>query len=236
MVKIDQGATPECGTTPPGWSKQREVETIRVGILDDHALLLESIAMGLATSDLIDVVGTWTGIDGLEQAADELQIDVLVADLELGPNLGAEVVGEITQRLDARVLLMSGTGDVRGVAAALEAGCSGFISKGRSLQEVIAAVATIARGGAVFPNDILAQVMDSGLNRGGSGLTKRETDVLELLAAGRNAAEIAEELYLSLSTARNHIASILGKLGARSQLEAVVIAARAGLVRVGWSQ
>lgn len=207
---------------------------LRVGILDDHALLLESIALGLSSSEDIEVVGTFTSLSELEDRADELEIDVLIADLELGPRLGTEVVGETTRRLDARVLLMSGTGDVRGVTAALDAGCSGFISKGRSLQEVIAAVLTVGRGGAVFPNDILAQVMDSGLNRIGATLTGREADVLALLASGKNATEIADQLFLSLNTSRNHIASILSKLGARSQLEAVVLAARAGLVRVGW--
>jgi len=212
------------------------VEPLFVGILDDHALLLESIALGLATSDLIEVVGTYTNLADLEAAADELKIDVLVADLELGPRLGTEVIGETTRRLDARVLLMSGTGDVRGVTAALDAGCSGFISKGRSLQEVIAAVLTVGRGGAVFPNDILAQVMDSGLTRIGATLTSREADVLALLASGKNATEIADELFLSLNTSRNHIAAILNKLGARSQLEAVVLAAHAGLVRVGWQK
>ncbi len=209
---------------------------LRVGILDDHSLLLESIALGLATREEIEVVGTFTNLADLEAAADELEIDVLVADLELGPRLGTEVVGETTRRLDARVLLMSGTGDVRGVTAALDAGCSGFISKGRSLQEVIAAVLTVGRGGAVFPNDILAQVMDSGLTRVGATLTARETDVLALLASGKNATEIADELFLSLNTSRNHISAILNKLGARSQLEAVVLAARAGLVRVGWEK
>ena len=212
------------------------MEPLFVGILDDHALLLESIALGLATSDLIEVVGTYTNLADLEAAADELKIDVLVADLELGPRLGTEVIGETTRRLDARVLLMSGTGDVRGVTAALDAGCSGFISKGRSLQEVIAAVLTVGRGGAVFPNDILAQVMDSGLTRIGATLTSREADVLALLASGKNATEIADELFLSLNTSRNHIAAILNKLGARSQLEAVVLAAHAGLVRVGWQK
>lgn len=207
---------------------------LRVGILDDHVLLLESIALGLATREDIEVVGTFTSLGELEAAADELEIDVLVADLELGPRLGTEVIGETTRRLDARVLLMSGTGDVRGVTAALEAGCSGFISKGRSLHEVIAAVLTVGGGGAVFPNDILAQVMDSGLSRIGATLTTRETDVLTMLASGKNATEIADELFLSLNTSRNHIAAILSKLGARSQLEAVVLAARAGIVRVGW--
>lgn len=210
------------------------MDRLRVGILDDHALLLESIALGLASSKDIEVVGTYTSLTDLETGADELDIDVLVADLELGPRLGTEVVGETTRRLDARVLLMSGTGDVRGVSAALDSGCSGFISKGRSLQEVIAAVLTVGRGGAVFPNDILAQVMDSGLTRVGADLTGRESDVLALLASGKNATEIADELFLSLNTSRNHIAAILSKLGARSQLEAVVLAARAGLVRVGW--
>lgn len=210
------------------------MEPLRVCIVDDHALLLESIALGLGTSDDIEIVGSFTDLADLEAVADDLQVDVLVADLELGSRRGTEVVGETSRRLDARVLLMSGVGDVRGVTAALDAGCSGFISKGRSLQEVIAAVLTVGRGGAVFPNDVLAQVLDSGLHRVGATLTSRELEVLRLLASGRNASEIADELFLSLNTSRNHIAAILSKLGAGSQLEAVVVAARAGLVKVGW--
>ncbi len=212
------------------------MDTVRVGIVDDHLLLLESISMGLASSDQIEVVGSFTNLADLEKASESIEMDVLVTDLELGTEIGTDVVGEITRRLNARVLLTSGTGDVRGVTAALEAGCSGFISKGRSLNEVIAAVLTVGRGGAVFPNDVLAEVLSSGLADQGASLTSRESDVLALLASGRNAAEIAEELFFSLNTSRNHIASILSKLGARSQLEAVVIAARAGLVRVGWEQ
>jgi DNA-binding NarL/FixJ family response regulator len=209
---------------------------VRVGIVDDHLLLLDSFALGLASSDQIEVVGAFTNLADLEEASESVEMDVLVTDLELGPELGTDVVGEITRRLNARVLLTSGTGDVRGVTAALEAGCSGFISKGRSLQEVIAAVLTVGRGGVVFPNDVLADVLSSGLVNQGANLTSRESDVLALLACGRNAAEIADELAMSLNTSRNHIASILSKLGARSQLEAVVYAARAGLVRVGWEQ
>lgn len=212
------------------------MEPVRVGIVDDHLLLLESISIGLDSSDEIEVVGSYTNLADLERVSESLEMDVVVTDLELGTEIGTDVVGEITRKLNARVLLTSGTGDVRGVTAALEAGCSGFISKGRSLKEVIAAVLTVGRGGAVFPNDVLAEVLSSGLVDQGANLTNRETDVLALLACGRNAAEIADELYFSLNTSRNHIASILSKLGARSQLEAVVIAARAGLVRVGWEQ
>lgn len=202
--------------------------------MDDHALLLESIVLGLGSSPDIEVVASFTNLADLEAAVPDLEIDVLVADLDLGDRRGTEVVGETSRLLDARVLLMSGVGDVRGVSAALEAGCSGFISKGRSLRETVAAVQTVGRGGAVFPTDILAKVLDSGLHRVGDTLTKRETDVLLLLASGKSASEIAEELFLSLNTSRNHIAAILNKLGANSQLEAVVIAASAGLVRVGW--
>ena len=212
------------------------MKPLRVCIVDDHALLLESIVLGLGSSPDIEVVASFTNLADLEEAVPDLEIDVLVADLYLGDRRGTEVVGETSRLLDARVLLMSGVGDVRGVSAALEAGCSGFISKGRSLRETVAAVQTIGRGGAVFPTDILAKVLDSGLHRVGETLSKRETDVLTLLASGKNATEIAETLFLSLNTSRNHIAAILSKLGAGSQLEAVVIAARAGLVRVGWEE
>ncbi len=209
--------------------------TLRVGVLEDHALLLESLVLGLEREDSIEVVATFSDIDSLEAAADSLELDVLVADLEVGQRLGTEVVGETSRRLGARVLLMSGTGDLRGVSAALDAGCSGFISKGSTLEEVVQAVLTIGRGGAVFPNDVLGEVLNSGLERPGADLTSREAEVLELLATGHNAQEIAEALYVSLNTSRNHIAGILAKFGARSQLEAVVIAARAGIVKVGWA-
>ncbi len=211
------------------------MERLRVCVLEDHALLLESLVLGLEREESIDVVATFTDIDSLEAAADALEADVLVADLEVGQRLGTEVVGETSRRLGARVLLMSGTGDLRGVSAALDAGCSGFISKGSSLDEVVQAVLAVGRGGAVFPNDVLGEVLNSGHARAGFGLTSRELEVLELLATGSNAQEIADALFVSLNTSRNHIASILTKLDARSQLEAVVIAARAGIVKVGWS-
>lgn len=209
---------------------------LRVAVVEDHALLLESLALGLGSDDRIAVVGTFADIESIEAVADDLTVDVLVADLELGTRLGTEVVGETSRRLGARVLLMSGTGDLRGVSAALDAGCSGFISKGASLDEVTEAVFTVGRGGAVFPTDVLGQVLSSGLDQFGATLTTRELEVLGLLASGLSAQEIADRLYLSLNTSRNHIASILSKLDARSQLEAVVMAARAGLIRVGWER
>ncbi len=99
------------------------------------------------------------------------------------------------------------------------------------MASLVRAIHTVAAGGSVFPTTLLEEV----LNRDKSGatpLTEKEMEVLQLLATGRPAAEIAEQLFVSIHTARNHIRSILSKLEARSQLEAVVLAVRSGLVRI----
>jgi DNA-binding NarL/FixJ family response regulator len=116
---------------------------------------------------------------------------------------------------------------------AFAAGCVGFLAKNRPWGEVGAAVRAAAGGQSVMRveelTDLLAQ-LNPAVDNGGKWLTPREIDVLRLLANGRTTAAIAAELFLSAHTVRNHISSILSKLGAHSKLEAVAVAARDGLV------
>ncbi len=194
-------------------------------------MLLESVVGALRNDPTIEVVGAFGSAAETRAAASGLEADVIVVDLELGDELGTAIMEPVQAATGAPVLLISGAGDRRGMAAAVESGCAGFVSKGLPLASLVRAIHTVAAGGSVFPTTLLEEV----LNRDKSGatpLTEKEMEVLQLLATGRPAAEIAEQLFVSIHTARNHIRSILSKLEARSQLEAVVLAVRSGLVRI----
>ena len=116
---------------------------------------------------------------------------------------------------------------------AFAAGCVGFLAKNRPWGEVVGAVRAASRGQSVVRadelSDLLAHLSHTTSGRG-KWLTTREIDVLRLLALGRTTPDIAAELFVSAHTVRNHISSILSKLGAHSKLEAVAVAARDGVI------
>ncbi|MEM7286797.1 MAG: response regulator transcription factor [Actinomycetota bacterium] len=155
-----------------------------------------------------------------------------LADWNLKDGTGADVAAIAAEtHPDCPVLVISGIPDDRIIGAAIGASCSGFVSKGSSVAELAGVIRAVAAGAAVFPAEWLG-----GLGRTESEhepLTERELEVLGCLADALTVDEIAEELYLSIHTVRNHVRSIRTKLHARSQLEAVVVAARSGLLSVG---
>jgi DNA-binding NarL/FixJ family response regulator len=122
------------------------------------------------------------------------------------------------------------------LAAALDAGCVGFVTKEQPLLEVLAAVRAAAAGEAVIAPVMLTRLIErmraSGGRRLGRNpdLTRRETEILQLVAAGLPNPQIASRLHVSLHTVRNHVAAILRKLEAHTKLEAVAIASRRGMI------
>ncbi len=178
-------------------------------------------------------MSSFRSIFDFEAAVDGLKVDVVVTDLELGDGSGTQVVRLARERAGAEALLMTGQGDDRGVSAALECGAAGFMSKTASLGQLIAAIRTVGDGSAVYSAPLLQQQL-AGSDPASIGvpLTDREDAVLQCLARGLNASQIGAELNISVHTSRNHIRSILAKLQAHSQLEALVIAVRAGLVEI----
>ncbi len=201
---------------------------IRILVADDHQLVLDGLAAALSSPPDLDVVATAVSWSSL-QLVDATGIDVVVCDLDLSDGKGTDAV----QLFDEiPVVLITGQGDRTGVRAALAAGCAGFVSKGAPIEELRSAVRLVAAGGSAFSADALrgAATTPDPTPADDSALTDRERVVLQLLADGSNAQAIATELHLSLHTVRNHIRAIREKLGAASQLEAVVSAVRAGIV------
>jgi DNA-binding NarL/FixJ family response regulator len=209
---------------------------IRVVICDDHQILAQGIASLLEASGGIDVVGlVGTVADALARSV-ETRPDVVLMDYELPDGDGVTAAAAIKAEVpDAKVVILTSFSDDAVLVRALEAGCSGFLTKHKSAREVERAVRLAAEGEALISPDLLVRLLPK-LSRSeperkiGSDLTVRELEVLELLAEGLAGDAIASRLYLSPNTVRNHVQNLLPKLGAHSRLEAVSIATRAGLL------
>jgi DNA-binding NarL/FixJ family response regulator len=206
-------------------------DRVRVVLVDDHEMVLDSMATALERRPVIEVVGRARSVDEAVGLIAGTETDVVVTDYNLGDGRGTTLV-EYTTELDppVPVLLLTGIDDRRGIEAALAAGCAGFVSKSQGMDQLVDTVLAVARGAAVFPAALLSSMLDAEPANVESGLTQRELEVLQLLAQARSVGEIAGELHLSMHTIRNHIKQILAKLGVHSQLQAVVLAVRRGYV------
>lgn len=163
--------------------------------------------------------------------------DVVVMDLEMpdGGGLGA-IAGILATGATARVLVLTSHDDDRNVYAALRAGAHGYLLKTASADEVLAAVAALARGDGVFADTVVDRItrhLVTGGRAGASGafpeLTQREREILELMAQGHSNTFIADHYVLSLKTVSNHVSNLLTKLNVQSRSEAVARARDAGL-------
>jgi DNA-binding NarL/FixJ family response regulator len=125
--------------------------------------------------------------------------------------------------------MLTGFGDDRVLVAAIEAGCSGFLTKDRAAAEVAGVVRAAAAGEALISPALLARLHHT-TRPVGTDLTERERQVVGLMAHGRSNKAIASDLYLSLNTVRNYVQSVLTKLSAHSKLEAVSNAVRDGII------
>lgn len=206
--------------------------TIRVLIVDDHAMVAEGLRDALEAHEDMEVVGGAGTAARAEELAGELQPDVVVMDYRLPDGDGAATAKRIRAGKGGPAVVMVTASDHDSVvAAAVEAGCSGYVTKDRAVREVVAAVRTAARGGLTFPVEALARLVPGADERGMSNaLSPRELEVLQLVAAGRSTDDIAAELVLSPHTVRNHIQRTLRKLGAHSKMEAVSTAVQHGII------
>ena len=208
-------------------------QSVRVGLVEDHGLMLEGLVAVLSADPRFEVVGTATSLAEFKTRASLWVAGVIVTDYALPDGTGAEVARHVRSVAPGTaVLTISGVGRPTFLEEAIEAGCAGFVSKVLGSTELADAIMTVARGASVFPVGALRQLASPDLTRPGATITHREMEVLRLLASARSAPEIAELLSVSTHTARNHIRSVLTKLGARSQLDAVVMAVRSGLVAI----
>ncbi|MFA5890242.1 MAG: response regulator transcription factor [Actinomycetota bacterium] len=207
---------------------------IKVLIVDDHKVFAEGLMKALEDQPGIEVVGMAHSVEAALAGARRGKPDVVLMDFDLPDGNGAEATTQIKQDLPAtKVVMLTSFTDEKVLVAAIEAGCSGYVTKHKATEEVLAAVRAAHAGEALISPSMLARVLPR-LHRSyrglGSDLTPREREILTLLADGLATGAIAEALVISPHTVRNHTQSILIKLQAHSKLEAVATAVREGIV------
>lgn len=210
----------------------RAREAVRVFLVDDHHMFAASIERVLADEPDVRVVGKAAS---LREAIDVLlvtPVDVILVDYALPDADGPVSIGSLRREIPtAKVIVLTGMRDEAAVAAALEAGCHGYITKDRQPAELVNAIHSVMSGSAAVPSELLSgTVYRLRRSQADQALTRREREVLAFLADGVSNANIAAQLHISINTVRNHVQRLLTKLEAHSRLEAVAIAVKRGLL------
>lgn len=206
---------------------------IRVLVADDQATVRDGLVTLLGLAEGIEVVGA--AADGEEAVllAGQVRPDVVLMDLRMPRLDGAEATARIVAATpEVAVLVLTTYADDASLAGALRAGARGYLTKDAGRAELAAAVRSVASGQSTFAKEIAdrlvrgftAEPEPAGLRTRFPTLTAREADVLEAITLGRNNAQIAGELFLSVATVKSYINAIFAKLGARDRAHAVAIA------------
>jgi DNA-binding NarL/FixJ family response regulator len=218
--------------------------TIRILVCDDQALVRSGFQMILEAQPDIEVVGE--AEDGREAIvlANRLLPDVILMDVRMPTLDGVEATRRlVAQGTEARVLILTTFDLDEYVYDAIRAGASGFLLKDVRPAQLVEAIRVVAAGDALLAPSVTRRLLDrfaevlpardQGPPPQLASLTERELEVLRLVAEGLSNAEVAERLFLSETTVKTHVSSVLRKLDLRDRVQAVVLAYEAGLVRPG---
>jgi DNA-binding NarL/FixJ family response regulator len=217
---------------------------VRILLADDQPLQRSGVRALLGAQGDLHIVGE--AADGVEavELARRLLPDVVLMDVRMPKldGIGA-TAAIIAARLPVRVLVLTSFDLDEYVVGALRAGARGVLVKDVGTDDLVAAIHTVAAGDAVIAPAMLGRLLDrfgpalpdpvDAAPSGPSGLTEREREVLVEVARGYSNAEIAARLSVSETTVKTHVARVLGKLGLRDRVQAVVLAYESGLVRPG---
>jgi two-component system, NarL family, nitrate/nitrite response regulator NarL len=207
---------------------------ITVVVADDHPLYREGVVRALVASGQIEIVAEAGDGRAALDAIQEHKPDVALLDYKLPELDGVAVTHAVVrEQLPTRVLLVSAFTDSGVVYKALETGAAGFVSKEARREQIADAVLACARGENVVPPDVAAGLVSEIRLRKQSdapALTPREQEILHLIAAGKSLPQIAQDLYLGLTTVKTHVQHLYDKLGVSDRAAAVATAMRRGLI------
>jgi DNA-binding NarL/FixJ family response regulator len=200
-------------------------------LIDDHQMVAQGFQHVLELDADIEVVSTATSVaDGLVAAATH-EPDVILMDSELPDGDGISAAARIrTEHPDINVVILTGSHDPDGLRRAVDAGCLGYLEKAKPIDALVDAVRVAATGHLAISTSDLSKIVASNRRGDVTRLTRRQREILDLIAEGLTNKMIAERLVLSVHTIRTHVQTILAKLGAHSKLEAVAVAKRRRLI------
>jgi DNA-binding NarL/FixJ family response regulator len=216
------------------------VSRLRVVIADDQPMMRAGFKAVLEATGSIEVVAEAATGEEAVAAAEAHRPDVVLMDIRMPGMDGIEATRRLPRQ---RVLILTTFGLDEYIIEALRAGASGFLLKDAPTREVVEAVRAVAAGDAVLAPAVTRQLLDqvgrrlpAAVSRTPDGLgelTDREQEVLRMLAVGMSNAEIANALVVSEPTVKTHVSNLLGKLGLRDRVQAVIYAYESGLITPG---
>jgi DNA-binding NarL/FixJ family response regulator len=214
-------AAPSAARTPP--------PRLRIMLVDDHVIVRMGLSFALNNQPGMEVVTQ--AEDGLEalELFRKFQPDVVILDLRMPKRNGIETIGVLRREFGAvRILVLSNYSSGDEVAAALQAGASGFVAKDTPLAGLVQAIRQVHAGEQVIPPDIARRLAA----RVTSQLSHRELEVLTLLGRGLSNKEIAAALDVVESTVKLHVTNILAKLGVADRTQAVLAGVKRGIIQL----
>jgi NarL family two-component system response regulator LiaR len=209
-------------------------ESIRVLVVDDHAMLRRGLRFFLRGFDDLELVGEASSANEAIRLCAELQPDVVLMDMVMPDTNGAQATRAIrSQYPNVQVIALTSFQEQDLIEQALQAGAIGYLLKNVSADELARAIREAHAGHPILAPEATEALIKATRQRSSEaeyGLTPREQEVLSLLVEGLSNAEIAERLVVSLATAKFHVRGILTKLGVDSRMEAVALAYQQNLV------
>ncbi|HEX6874480.1 MAG TPA: response regulator transcription factor [Nocardioidaceae bacterium] len=213
---------------------------IRVLLVEDHQVVAEGLQALLEEYPDLHVVGWAPTVAAAEAAAAQRPVDLALVDFRLPDGSGADAAAAIrSYQPEAAIVILSVEDSDDAMMAAVGAGASGYLLKSAPSDDVVQAIRRAAEGETLIPAQRMMELLtrrrvamrqEAERARVRDTLTRRELEILHLLAEGLDNHDIAERLCIEYTTVRSHVHRLLQKLGARSKLEAVVRATELGIV------
>jgi two-component system, NarL family, nitrate/nitrite response regulator NarL len=212
--------------------------SIRILIIDDHAVLRMGVRAVIESDERMRVVGEASDHALAVAIAAEQQPDIILLDLDLGKDNGFDLLPEVLQLVpDARLIVLTGVRDSDAHQRAVLLGAMGLVLKEKALDSLLKAIEKVYQGEVWLDRTLISSVLNSRAHGGTSPeqnahaaqiatLTEREREVIQLIGEGLRNKEIAERLVISEATVRNHLTSIFAKVGVNDRFELVVFAYR----------
>jgi DNA-binding NarL/FixJ family response regulator len=204
---------------------------VNILIVDDHSIMREGLKAVLARQPDFNIIGEASDGSEAVKKAMKLHPDVVTMDVRM-PYSGLQATMDIMQALpETKILILTVSETEADLVESVKAGARGYLLKGMDADELVAAVRTVAAGGAIFTPSIAAKLLDdfkADLNKNTDdvNLTSREADVLALVANGASNKEIAMKLNISEPTVKAHLRNVLSKLHMKNRSQAAVYASQ----------
>jgi DNA-binding NarL/FixJ family response regulator len=203
---------------------------VRLVLIEDHQALREGLELLLGRHG-VEVVGTaGTAAEGRE-LIERLEPDVSLVDIRLGDDSGIELTRDVLDGDSSRrVVLYTGSSDVELLISGLDSGARGYALKEGTPSELTGALQTVADGGTYVDPRLRPKLLSRDTTQRMPALSKREREIMDLLAQGLTGEDVAERLVLSSETVKTHIRNAMSKLEAHTRVHAVAIALREGFI------